>query len=386
MEDFFNELIAGYGNPKRAFMNYKKDKFKEHRRREERQELLSSQKFYVNDSLLENAVIASFSQPKALLGMLRKAKPPFNNMWIEWNEKKRIELIHKYCTSIGMKMEDIDPSEQAEKVGYHIRNIDHRNHFLSNDNGKVIKRSYISDVEKTYPLGCFQYQAYMLFGEKASSLKNKIVFPPQSAIINNEEHITFHGNSVSEQVYTMGHAFGNTYRTIHKDNNIFSDICKHSSLVTHDLLLFGYPESALYEMVKGNKQQASEWVNITLSSIEGDIRFIIAVLSLLNYQHNVYQRGVGSEIPKRYKFGGAVPRNEVRVLEIDLPKPFGVKNYEKIFKGFGSPKRQHTRRGHWHTYHYKNGEKVQKWIEEQTVGNPELGKIEHDYILRRRNG
>ena len=57
-----------------------------------------------------------------------------------------------------------------------------------------------------------------------------------------------------------------------------------------------------------------------------------------------------------------------------------------MFKGFGSPKRQHKRRGHWHTYHYKNGEKRHKWIEEQLVGNPELGKIEHDYVLKRRNG
>lgn len=387
MEDFFNEVIAGFGNPKRAFINYEKNKFNEFRRREERQNLLGAQKFFISDSLLENAVIASLSRPQALLGMLRQAKPPFNNMWIEWNEKKRVELIHKHYSSMGLKLEELDPDSQADRVGYHIKNIDH----LSSDSITNV-RTFSSDAKKIYPKGCFAYQSYFSFGKKAwfqredNKYKDKIVFPPQSVILNNEEEIKFEPKAIHEQVTTMRHAFGTTYREIHNKNTVFDAVVKHSCFFTHDLLLFGYPKSALEEMKNGNSDEVLDWMKITLAFIEGDIRFIIAVLSLLNYQHHVYERAEMASIPRRIRFGGIVPKNEVRILEIDLPKPFGVKKYEKIFKGFGSPKRQHTRRGHWHTYHYKNGEKRQKWVEEQTVGNPELGKIEHDYILRRRNG
>ena len=387
MEDFFNEVIAGFGNPKRAFINYEKNKFNEFRRREERQNLLGAQKFFISDSLLENAVIASLSQPQALLGMLRQAKPPFNNMWIEWNEKKRVELIHKHYSSLGLNMEELDPDSQADRVGYHIKNIDH----LSSDTITNV-RTFSSDAKKIYPKGCFAYQSYFSFGKKAwfqtddNKYKDKIVFPPQSVILNNEEEIKFEPKAIHEQVTTMRHAFGTTYREIHNKNTVFDAVVKHSCFFTHDLLLFGYPKSALEQMKNGNSDEVLDWMKITLAFIEGDIRFIIAVLSLLNYQHHVYERAEIASIPRRIRFGGIVPKNEVRILEIDLPKPFGVKKYEKIFKGFGSPKRQHTRRGHWHTYHYKNGEKRQKWVEEQTVGNPELGKIEHDYILRRRNG
>ena len=387
MEDFFNEVIAGFGNPKRAFINYEKNKFNEFRRREERQNLLGAQKFFISDSLLENAVIASLSQPQALLGMLRQAKPPFNNMWIEWNEKKRVELIHKHYSSMGLNMEELDPNSQADRVGYHIKNIDH----LSSDTITNV-RTFSSDAKKIYPKGCFAYQSYFSFGKKAwfqtedNKYKDKIVFPPQSVILNNEEEIKFEPKAIHEQVTTMRHAFGTTYREIHNKNTVFDAVVKHSCFFTHDLLLFGYPKNALEQMKNGNSDEVLDWMKITLAFIEGDIRFIIAILSLLNYQHHVYERADMVSIPRRIRFGGIVPKNEVRILEIDLPKPFGVKKYEKIFKGFGSPKRQHTRRGHWHTYHYKNGEKRQKWVEEQTVGNPELGKIEHDYILRRRNG
>jgi hypothetical protein len=79
-----------------------------------------------------------------------------------------------------------------------------------------------------------------------------------------------------------------------------------------------------------------------------------------------------------------LPRNEVKLIEIDLPKPEGIKRYEKMFKGHGTPKRQHVRRGHWRVMHLKTGQVIKKWIEEQTVGNPDLGIIEHEYHLTKK--
>ena len=78
-----------------------------------------------------------------------------------------------------------------------------------------------------------------------------------------------------------------------------------------------------------------------------------------------------------------MPKNEYKLVEIDLPKPRGKKVYKRIFTGQGSPKREHWRRGHWRRVVNKQGVTVKRiWIGEQKVGNKELGTIIHDYVLK----
>jgi hypothetical protein len=118
-------------------------------------------------------------------------------------------------------------------------------------------------------------------------------------------------------------------------------------------------------------------------SYRGDMRFIIAVMALLNYPHTTKERKLETS-PQRFMFGKKLPRNELRVMEIDLPKPRGVTRYERMFKGGGGKKRRHVRRGHWHTYVFKNGERIKKWVEEQWCGDAALGTITHDYELKNK--
>lgn len=405
IDDFFNELLSGFANPKRAFKHYEKNKFNEHTRREVRQKLLGAEKFYVDDSLLENAVNAGFSSPKALLGMLRQAKPPFTNMWIEWNNIKKVELVKKARRDLGWPVgsdsltEDEKQSRMfADKVGYHIQST--KDQF-------VVSQAYREHARGTNDMGMYQLNHYSLFkktGEEGRE-RDRVVIPPHSIMLCNDNYFPVtkyllndegfnngrkpskkeEADFIEAQVFFGGAVIGEVYQKTHGSNKIFEDICRHTYLAAHDSGSLNYGVDAMLQILKGgtgHQQIMAQSVGI----MDGDLRFIIALLSLLNYQHNVYERELVTQLPKRYRFGGAVPRNEVRVLEIDLPKPFGTKKYERMFKGFGSPKRQHKRRGHWHTYHYKNGEKRHKWIEEQLVGNPELGKIEHDYVLKRRNG
>ena len=137
----------------------------------------------------------------------------------------------------------------------------------------------------------------------------------------------------------------------------------------------------------GNKYGAVKFgmMNSTTTMMSGDMRLLFTMLGLLNYPQHIYEvEKKGPEMVAR-KWSRPVPKNEVKVIEINLPKPEGTKQYEKFFKGHGSPKRQHLRRGHWRMMHLKNGSTVRKWIEAQVVGNPELGVIEHDYNLVKKN-
>tara|TARA_A100001035_G_scaffold81996_1_gene63782 strand:+ start:583 stop:1791 length:1209 start_codon:yes stop_codon:yes gene_type:complete len=387
MDDLYNEILAGVANPKRAFVRYDNNKFNKLVRRNFLRDMLGAQRFYISDSLLQSAIVASYSHPKAILGMLRQAKPPFNNMWIEWDERKRMHLTREYLIGQGMQMEGIDRSEQAQKVGYRIHRTQERDKMFH-------WKEKSSDWEKPiYPEDSFCYQGFIKMGKVSKhGLASKILFAPLSLTMSNEQEMEWmkrfpvkhYNKAFMETIYPI---MGYTYTQMHPNNTYLSNCVRQLATGVHELHTFNY---GMERVAKWNQEgditPFEKWMDTTVSTSEGDIRFIISVLALLNYQHHVYERADMASIPRRIRYGGIVPRNELRVLEIDLPKPFGVKKYEKIFKGFGSPKRQHTRRGHWHTYHYKNGEKRQKWVEEQTVGNPELGKIEHDYILRRRNG
>ena len=64
----------------------------------------------------------------------------------------------------------------------------------------------------------------------------------------------------------------------------------------------------------------------------GDIRFIISVLSILNYDLIVKEtQKPASHKVKHVRFGRSVPTNEYSLLNIELPKPRGKTVYEKIF-------------------------------------------------------
>lgn len=387
MEDLFNEILAGIANPNRAFVQYDNNKFNKLVRRNFQRDMIGAQRFYISDSLLQSAIVASYSHPKAILGMLRQAKPPFQNMWIEWDERKRMQLSRDFLIGQGMQMEGIDKSQQVQKVGYRIYRLEEKDKIF-HDN--VSPNDTSGDF---YPDDAFSYQGFFKMEKDSHDrLGNKILFAPTGITLSNEYSMGAANQFMdrkkqADMAETLLPLLGYTYTQMHQKSNYLNTCIKQMAVVIHELHTFNYGMQGIAKLnTTGDTTPIANWIDSTVSTCEGDIRFIISVLALLNYQHHVYERAEMASIPRRIRYGGIVPRNELRVLEIDLPKPYGVKKYEKIFKGFGSPKRQHTRRGHWHTYHYKNGEKKQKWVEEQTVGNPELGKIEHDYILRRRNG
>ena len=68
----------------------------------------------------------------------------------------------------------------------------------------------------------------------------------------------------------------------------------------------------------------------------GDMRFIVSVLSLLNYDLIVQQKKEPAKTKIAHvRYGRKVPTNEYSLINIDLPKPKGKTVYEKIFTGRG---------------------------------------------------
>ena len=118
---------------------------------------------------------ASFAPPKALLGMLRQAKPPFTNMWIEWNNIKKVELVKKARRDLGWPVgsdsltEDEKQSRMfADKVGYHIQST--KDHF-------IVSQGYARGSSQ---MDMYQLNHYSLFkktGEEGRE-RDRVVIPP----------------------------------------------------------------------------------------------------------------------------------------------------------------------------------------------------------------
>ena len=108
--DLFNEVMLALAIPNRMLKKSgvqwpQTGKEADWSIRNTRQLLAGSTKFIVSDSLLKHAVMASLVPPKFLLEACKWGMPPIENMWIEWNEERRVELMEEQLTSMGVKFQ-----------------------------------------------------------------------------------------------------------------------------------------------------------------------------------------------------------------------------------------------------------------------------------------
>ena len=140
---------------------------------------------------------------------------------------------------------------------------------------------------------------------------------------------------------------------------------------------------------KGQQAGLSHDINAQLAAYslkiqEGDGRFLIALLGLLNYDLIVQETHQTPQHIEYTRWGRRVPKNEHKIVTINLPKPRGKASMTDVFWS-GNAKEEHWRRGHWRTYRDAKGNVLRRvWIEEMKVGNPELGTIVHDYRLEKK--
>ena len=361
MSDLFNTVMAALAQPRKGIAMYQSHKYSEASRRMCQQGLIGAQKFTVCNSLLEHAVLASFCKPKALVDMCELAVPPFRNMWIEWDEKRRMELLRHHGTKLGYFDDGFEwtPDTWADEVGYHIWDDPPMPHFC--------------------------YSQYSLN-------EGQILVPPMSFSMVNEGDMDARN---SDHYTTAGKVVPPTLEEVRRQQRRFGKVLlsspyaeKHKGDASLETLYYRMNPSIsnagnmiLPREIARDPEMRMQMADQSAKAYAGDMRFLIAVLALVNYPHTIIERKVEMG-PTRIAYGRRVPRNELRVLEIDLPKPRGTTRYERMFKGGGGKKRRHVRRGHWRRYRRKDGTVTTQWIKEQWVGSAEVGTITHDYELK----
>lgn len=357
--------LAALAQPDRGLMGWKKNKIAEISRRKVQSELATSQKFIVSNALVEHAVLASMSRPKTLLDMVRRGVPSFNNMWIEWDEQFRQSVLQKYHNKNGL-VYDLD--RVPEHVGYHIQKRFDK--YLYTTWITMVDDAYGKENGKLYATGL------------GFTIDNEQPFTPEryNKLLDTDK-------VTDEQVFnkyirTVGDKLlGNWYVEKHKNDPLI------------DTLIFSFAQSHVDAQgltPKGQQAGLSQDINAQLAAYslkiqEGDGRFLIALLGLLNYDLIVQETHQTPKHIEHTRWGRRVPKNEHKIVTINLPKPRGKRIYDQMFSGQGTPKKEHWRRGHWRTYRDANGNVLRRvWIEEMKVGNPELGTIVHDYRLEKK--
>ena len=437
MTDLFNLVIAACNNPRRGFGDKSfrlknQKKIIEREAKKARMSLLGSQKFYVCDSLMRHACEATVQHPKTMLNMMNAAIPPFANMWIEWDEQDRGDnmLAGTFSGSVssdtGWEVIDHPIQMVSDTWDSHNRQL-YAQSGLAQNHGRPHKIGlHIYACE--YTAGAYYADMYFL-------IEGKIGCSPYSLRFTNGDNFgwseiyNLRKNSVTDRTradkYNKGKVLGRL--------NDMKGMLKHAESVDACVKiqleegphLFGLETDyqsrtldALYLkagligtlsvgrccLIADMQQKEQELANgpeswndvmdivyaesrgMGLMGWRGEIRWITAVLSLLNYSHTVIERDQEPSEAKRKVFGVPVPRNELRVVQIDLPKPRGTVQYEKLFTGSGAKKRRHVRRGHYRRYIHKDGTVTERWIAEQWVGDASLGTIIHDYeLINKRN-
>ena len=382
MYDLANEIIAGLGAPKRSFgVPVYKGRFATWQLQQTRADIIGATKVSISNNLLEHAVNASFMRPAKMFDILHHAIPPFESLWIEWDSSVSIRLIGEFYNSKGIKYKS---DNENQKCGYLIQRTVNGNFFYS--------QFVLSETEKPeiFFSPCSAYISH-----------DPLIMDNQDLAINKRHNIEEWGRSgqifqvlgggnvrFNQELNDTFNQFvmGTGYHQIYSksgDRQTINQIVNRVGIGRHPLSHVGFGP-----MFNGDEHRFADifWEQAPEMFFEmtaGDLRLLMSIIGLWNYPNHVFEKGYSKTENTGIKWGKRIPKNEVRTLDIELPKPDGVKMYEKMFRGFGAPKRQHLRRGHWRHLHKQDGSIQRVWINEQLVGDPSLGVIDHNYNLKR---
>lgn len=374
-----NSVLGGLAEPRRGIAGWQSGKIAEAMRRNMQVEIATSQKFVVDKSLMTEVTTASMARPKNLLEMLYRGIPAFDNMFVEWDEfeaqEARHKAMNKYVPNMYVEWKP-DDILKGKKSGFHIQRI--------NDAVLYTKYGYTGQGSEmkiaSWPLG------YRISNDDI--LTNEMIY-------GDGIHSPKHDNDMQEhrEKYFRRMVAGWYYER-HEDVKVqqffLDQIMMRTAvvqtapmhwLVDEEKFRQGWTEQEMAGLMENFLPSGKNFTPNNGYGAQGDVRFLIALLGMLNYDQVIHLTPEKPHKISHTRFGRKLPENEYKVVSIQLPKPRGVRIYEKEFTGHGTPKRQHWVRGHWRKY---KGRAERTWIAPHIRGNSELGTIVHDYKLEKK--
>jgi hypothetical protein len=458
-----SEIIAALSDPKRNINDFHNHKYAHGTAQNVRVSLVQSKKFVIDDSLLYNLVQASMVRPKSFMKAIEIAKPPFPNMFIEFNEQALFKAYKKFYATrypalvpfINERLLDL---YNNKRKGYHIVEEEKGTNFVAwtriTDDAiqhlKKVNTNYehmnldmaelkaIADQGK-WCVAPYGFRIAHVSDEQVNLSKRVQQMKEQTELFNDTYKARFERGEVdgSDQVTWPGVSFfgedyfhyysdrwaagldkrikelsemrrrngGNDYvygrnpligkgfnrsvaHRVVSQGDFASIVSKMYWTQTYAIGWILQEEQIKQKTYRLDEQEERRAMEITYSFIRGQAKFLVAALAMFNFDHVIFKKKQReTKKIKHVARGQAIPFNEYSLMTIELPKPRGVKRYEREFTGHGTPKCEHWRCGHWRRFRDRFGNVTRRiWINAKKVGNKAYGTKQTEYKLNKAQG
>lgn len=401
-----DDAIAALGNPKRGVSTVSTGPAARRAMRSQQAKIRTARKFVLDDDLVRYAAkLACRMSPTQMLALVHQySRTPYSKVWIEWNEHVRVNAIQQYVVD---SVESNDPFFNVE-----------------GERSKVILQEAVKSAKKCLDKGDAYLQETIaercgyLIEERTNSIIRKeesvftchffiadkdnqaearsdqeLISSPMGFAVKFEEPYSkednigllkdFDKNIDTSDAALQKNMAGEIQSLYVMNSEWWSHLHQQDDNLTH---YFMHMRPVQCEPVywwchteRGFSSGQMEALTKHFSKVlEGDPRFIITVLALLNYDWVLKDNKARSTTPRR-RFGRQIAGNSYSIVSIDLPKRRGVEVFMRdLDKDTENTRRLHEVRGHW-CVSKTTGKRW--WRKSHKRGDASLGVINHDYEL-----
>lgn len=361
------------------------------------QKLLTARRFTLSDDLVHVAAAFSVSPANVLRRVLSKCRTPFDKIWIEFNERVRMQALQDYgyaqVTSksayrLGFLVERVVEREQSTKTLY-----------------KAAVVSLLADKDKTYevddvgldgkisifPLG-FKYDLEHTEIEPWMTVDD---YYANNYVRNSEKEWPIEN-------YTMSMALSPHYCHMNVNMGLSDELKALDAHVRYCLI-----GPAVLSFKWFTEREPTDYKFAT--GINGDWRILIAILAIIN-SYEIRHESVVRASNKKLIKGRSMPYMDYSTIQLTVPRKKIIRHFlDADYRGLGLPRRLHPVMGHWayshlhgsddcehhwvlpppkdekeesHVYHCLKCDKRRWWRREHMRGDAGIGFKDKDYVLK----
>ena len=343
-------------------------------------------RFVLEDELTEYVarLSAQISAERVYQMLTEVARLPTDLIWVEWNEKVRVKEIN---AAVDNFLEDTEMEHISDRVGYLCENTgDDRAMFTmafrdNNFDNKVTiaNQPFLIGAEKVYmsPVG-FELNFSGAYSEEESRRRvADFLYDDDEKSIEGFINTGMSGYNSFESFQSANREASRQLLSRWWTANMAGEkmlelIDSIVACQTHAVHWWCHTDNGNFD-----SEMLARASSMALTSAEGDARFMICLLGVLNFDWFINEPT--RKFPHtRVRYGKVRKGNEYRVITLKLPKKTGqVVNIDQHEEAT-TTKRLHEVRGHW-CVRRKSGKRY--WRKAHKRGDKSIGTITKDYKL-----
>lgn len=356
-------------------------------------ELPAAQRFVLAPDMIEMASHLSVSEPEFLFKMWQRARAPFEKTWIEIDELERLSVYE----NLGFPM---DPqSVTVVRLGFYVERLPHPHSetfykmtvCTEQENGKIsvqpaalffdlsneiLPNTHFNMLCDSYDSYMFDMSKYLLEAEKANSEDMKEFANFSQLVFGSPYYVLMELQGSKNTINVLNQMTHNTRFAAPKAMRRALHDYHRRIITNHIKNSGGNPQNGGREATKDVMRHMFH----ACSSITGDLRFLIAVLGILNTP--VVAGKTVAPFSTRPVKVGMKKVNFMSHQRVTLKLPTRRENFNNLMQhighGTGIPRRAHVVRGHWRFIPSRDEE---VWLDEFVRGRSDLGFVNKDYVM-----